>query len=93
MAWAAQHHLQGLAELGVAGCVPLPYLLAAVPPERQDPKTLSLSRCGKDSPIRIPVGVGADLALVAYLVSGAFLTVLYYPHLWFIVGLSASYIP
>lgn len=31
-----------------------------------------------------------DLALIGYLVSGAFLTVLYYPHLWVLLGLSVG---
>jgi O-antigen ligase len=31
-----------------------------------------------------------DLALVAYVVSGSFLTVLYYPHLWVLLGMSVG---
>lgn len=30
------------------------------------------------------------MAIVAFLVSGAFLTTLYYPHMWFLVGMSVG---
>ncbi len=34
--------------------------------------------------------LGLDLALVGYLASGAFLSVLFYPHLWILLGLSVA---
>jgi len=33
---------------------------------------------------------GLNLAMVGYLLSGAFLAVLYYPHLWVLLGLSVG---
>ena len=36
------------------------------------------------------LSIGLDLAFLGFLVSGAFLTVLYYPHLWLLLGLSAG---
>jgi O-antigen ligase len=34
--------------------------------------------------------VALDLALVGYLASGAFVSVLYYPHFWILLGLSVA---
>ncbi len=45
---------------------------------------------GGRQPIEWYLARGLNLALVGYLVSGAFLTVLYYPHLWFLTGMSAG---
>ena len=36
------------------------------------------------------MALGLDLGLVGYLTSGAFLSVLYYPHLWILLGLSVA---
>ena len=36
------------------------------------------------------LAVGLDLALIAYLVSGAFVSVFNYPHLWILLGLSVG---
>lgn len=36
------------------------------------------------------VAAGLDLAMVGYLVAGAFLAELYYPHLWILLGLSVA---
>ena len=36
------------------------------------------------------LSIALDLALVGFLVSGAFLAVLFYPHLWILLGLSAA---
>ena len=33
---------------------------------------------------------GLELSLVAYMVCGAFLTVLYYPHFWYLLGMSVG---
>ena len=92
MAWAPHSiYLQGLAELGILGCLPL--LIIFWLPFQLNAKTRKFFRAlGKEKTRRFEyqLALGLDLALVAYLVSGAFLTVLYYPHLWFILGLSAA---
>ena len=92
MAWAPHSiYLQGLAELGIAGCVPL--LILFWLPFSLNAKTRKLLHslgAEKSRRFEYQLAWGLDLALVAYLVSGAFLTVLYYPHLWFILGLSAA---
>lgn len=84
-------YIQVLSELGLAGMIPFLALLVlffrlnaksrkillALGDERRRSYEYCLSR-------------GLDLALIGYLSSGAFLTVLYYPHLWVLLGLSAG---
>jgi hypothetical protein len=36
------------------------------------------------------LALGLDLALVGFLASGTFVSVLYYPHLWILLGLSIA---
>ena len=36
------------------------------------------------------MAVGLDLSLVAYMVCGAFLTILYVPHFWYLLGMSVG---
>jgi O-antigen ligase len=92
MAWAPHSiYLQGLAELGILGCIPL--LMLFLLPFRLNAKTRKLFKslgAEKTRRFEYQLALGLDLAMVAYLVSGAFLTVLYYPHLWFILGLSTA---
>jgi O-antigen ligase len=90
---AAPHsiYVEGLSELGIGGFVPLLciWLLLA----RLNARTRKLLRSAGPERCRgfeYHLSWGLDLALVGYLVSGAFLTVLYYPHLWVLLGLSAA---
>jgi hypothetical protein len=45
---------------------------------------------GKQKEFEYHLAMGLDMALVGFLVSGTFLTVLYYPHLWVLLGISAG---
>jgi len=80
-----------LSELGLVGTVPLfilwilffrlnsqtrKHLLACDPANRQ-----SFEYC---------MALGLDFAFVGYFVSGCFVTVLYYPHFWVLLGLSVG---
>jgi O-antigen ligase len=91
-AWAPHSiYIQGLAELGVAGALPL--LAAWLLLFRLNARTRKTLRAlGPDGLRRFEyrLSLGLDLAFIGYLVSGAFLTVLYYPHLWVLLGLSAG---
>ncbi len=84
-------YVEGLSELGVAGFTPLLiiWLLLA----RLNARTRKLLRSLGPERCRgfeYHLSWGLDLALIGYLVSGAFLTVLYYPHLWVLLGLSTA---
>jgi probable O-glycosylation ligase (exosortase A-associated) len=90
-AWAPHSiYIQAFAELGLAGGGPLLVLwLLALRLNGRTRKLLRESGVDHRS-FESRLALGLELALVAYLVSGAFLTVLYYPHLWFLLGLSAG---
>jgi hypothetical protein len=45
---------------------------------------------GEKRPLEYYLARGLSLAMVGYLISGAFLTVLFYPHLWILCGLSVG---
>jgi putative inorganic carbon (HCO3(-)) transporter len=84
-------YVEGLSELGIAGFIPL--LIAWVLLARLNARTRKLLRSAGPERCRgfeYHLSLGLDLAFVGYLVSGAFLTVLYYPHLWVLLGLSAA---
>lgn len=90
--WAPHSiYLQALSELGLMGSVSL--LALCVLLLRLNARTrnhlLVSGLVGRRS-FEYCLAVGLDLALVGFLVSGAFLTVLYYPHLWILLGLSAG---
>jgi len=90
--WAPHSiYLQALSELGLVGTVPL--LVLWVLPLRLNARTrkhLLASGLAGPRSFEYCLAVGLDLALVGFLVSGAFLTVLYYPHLWILLGLSVG---
>lgn len=84
-------YVEGLSELGIAGFIPL--LIAGVLLARLNARTRSFLRSmgpERCQGFEYHLSLGLDLAFVGYLVSGAFLTVLYYPHLWVLLGLSAA---
>jgi putative inorganic carbon (HCO3(-)) transporter len=84
-------YVQTLSELGIAGFVPLLFLWLLVPVVNA--RTRKLLRARGPENVRTfeyNLSWGLDLALVGYLVSGAFITVLYYPHFWILLGLTAA---
>ena len=90
--WAPHNiFIQAASELGIAGLLPLLALLVLF--LRLNARTrkhlLALDSSGHRR-LEYWLAVGLDLALVGYLASGFFLTVLYYPHLWVLVGLSVG---
>ena len=84
-------YVQSLSETGLAGTVPL--LLLCLFCFRTNARTrrhLETLKLADRQNFEYRLSIGLDLALVGYLVSGAFIAVIYYPHLWFLVGLSAG---
>lgn len=84
-------YIEGLSELGIFGFMPL--LIAWVLLARLNARTRKLLRSmgpERCQGFEYHLSLGLDLAFIGYLVSGAFLTVLYYPHLWVLLGLSAA---
>ena len=90
--WAPHSiYVQSLSELGLLGTLPLIvlwYLFFRVNAKTRE----DLQSLGEDAKRRFEyrLSQGLDLAMVGFLTSGAFLTVLYYPHLWVLLGLSAG---
>ncbi len=92
LAWAPHSiYVQALSEIGLAGTLPLLVLwflfLRLNARTRRHLQTLGLA---DRRSFEYRLSLGLDLALVGYLVSGAFLTVLFYPHQWFLLGLTVS---
>lgn len=90
-AWAPHSiYMQALSELGLAGTVPLVVFWFLISYTNRRTRKLLLAKGVKRNAFEFRLSIALDLALVGYLVSGAFLTVLYYPHLWIIGGLTAG---
>jgi putative inorganic carbon (hco3(-)) transporter len=84
-------YIQALSELGVMGSLPLLAILFLFfrlnGLTRKRLKTIGF---GDRRNFEYRLSLGLDLALVTYLVTGAFLTVLFYPHLWVLLGFSVA---
>ena len=89
-------YVQSLSELGVVGTLPLLAFMGLVLMvnrstrqelvKRAPPGQVKLAR----KSFQYCLATGLDLGLVGYAVSGAFITVLYYPHLWLVAALSVG---
>lgn len=83
--------IQAASELGLMGLLPVLALMSLL--FRINARTRKLLRTsGVDGTKRFEYRMSSalDLALIAFMVSGSFLTVLYYPHLWVLLGMSAA---
>jgi O-antigen ligase len=84
-------YMQALSELGLVGTIPVMLLfLSCFRLNARTRKYLAEQGSGKPKEFDYFLALGLDMALVGFMVSGAFLTVLYYPHLWVILGLSVG---
>lgn len=84
-------YIEAIAELGTAGTLLL--LIAVLAFFRLNAKTRKWALENDPDGRRswdYCLAAGLDLAMVGYLVSGAFLAVLYYPHLWILLGLGVA---
>ncbi len=90
--WAPHSiYVQALSEVGLAGSLPLLMIwLLFLRLNARTRRHLQASGLGGSRSFEYRLSLGLDLALVGYLISGAFLTVLYYPHLWFLLGMSVG---
>ncbi len=82
-------YIQGFAETGILGGIPLLVLLFAI--MRVNANTARrLAKTGKAGRRQYEyyVALGLSMAMVAFMSNGAFLTVLYYPHLWILAAIS-----
>jgi O-antigen ligase len=84
--------IEGISELGIFGF--LPFVLIWISYFRMNSKTRKiLVRAGGREERRsfeYCLAVGLDLAMIGYLASGAFVAVLWYPHIFVMVGLAAA---
>lgn len=90
--WATHSiYLQALSELGVAGAIPVLLLFfGCFRLNARTRKYILEQGSGRPKGFNFYLAMGFDMALIGYMVSGAFLTVLYYPHLWVILGMSVG---
>jgi putative inorganic carbon (hco3(-)) transporter len=84
-------YIQVLAESGLVGTLSLAAMVVLFLRlnARTRKRALKLSANGRRS-FEYCLAFGLDLALAGYMSSGAFLSVLYYPHLWILLGLSVA---
>jgi putative inorganic carbon (hco3(-)) transporter len=84
-------YVQALSETGLVGSVPMLmiwfFFLRVNSRTRKHLKALGMAH---RKSFEYRVSIGLDLAFVGYMVSGAFITVLYYPHLWYLLGLNVA---
>lgn len=84
-------YIQVLAESGLVGTLSFAAILVLfLRLNARTRKRALASRAGGRRSFEYCMAFGLDLALVGYLTSGAFLAVLYYPHLWILLGLSVA---
>lgn len=84
-------YVQALSETGLAGTLPLVALwVLFVRTNRRTRERLKMLGLANRKSFEYRLSIGLDLAFVGYMVSGAFYTVLLYPHLWYLLGLCAG---
>lgn len=90
--WAPHSiYIQALSESGLLGTIPMVTLwLLALRLNSQTRKHLRELGLEGNRVFEYRLALGLELSLVAYMVCGAFLTVLYYPHLWYLLGMSVG---
>lgn len=84
-------YIQALSELGIAGVVPfLALWILSFKMNSKTRKRLLAEDPNNRRSFEYCFAAGLDLAMVGYLASGAFVAVLYYPHLWVLLGLTSG---
>jgi O-antigen ligase len=83
-------YIQALSELGLVGAIPVLLLILFCFRLNSGTRKSLPPLDGKRRSFDFFLALGLDLALVGYMASGAFLAVLYYPHLWIVLGLSVG---
>ncbi len=81
--------IEAISEMGIGGLVVLLGVLIAL--HRRNVRTRSIyRRADLDEPWLLNFSHALDLSLLGYAVGGAFLTVLYYPHIFMLIALTVS---
>jgi hypothetical protein len=84
-------YVQALSESGVVGSIAILTLWILFFRMNARTRKYALASDGAGSrSFEYSLAFGLNLAMVGYLTSGAFLSVLYYPHLWILLGLSVA---
>lgn len=84
-------YVQALAETGLAGTLPLLAIwILFFRINRRTRNQLKILGLANRTCFEYRLSIGLDLALIGYMVSGAFITVLFYPHLWYLLGLCVA---
>lgn len=84
-------YVQALSETGLVGTAPLLALwVLFLRMNSQTRKHLSALGLANRKSFEYRLSIGLDLAFIGYMVSGAFITVLFYPHLWCLLGLCSA---
>ena len=84
-------YVQALSESGLLGTICLGLLIFFFLRLNARTRKVALaSASGGKRSFQYCLAVGLDLALIGYLSSGAFVSVLYYPHLWILLSLSVA---
>lgn len=90
-AWAPHSiYFQALSELGALGILTLGGLWIAFFRMNARSRKALLASGMEPRSFEYCLAVGLDLAMIGLMTSGAFLTVLYYPHLWILLGMGAG---
>jgi len=83
-------YVQVLSGLGLVGTTSFLAMLVLFFRLNARTRKLALQTGGGRRSFAYCLAFGLDLGMVGYLTSGAFLSVLYYPHLWILLGLSVA---
>jgi O-antigen ligase len=84
-------YIEGLSQVGLLGTIPLGLMcFLFFRMNTRTRKVLVGLDMEKQRGFEYYFTLGLDLAMTGFLVSGAFLTVLYYPHLWFLLALGVG---
>ena len=83
-------YVETLSEMGLAGAIPFGFLVFTFFRLNSRTRKHLEGDAEKRKSFEYVLALGLDLAVVGYLVSGAFLTVFYYPHFWVMLGLSVG---
>jgi putative inorganic carbon (hco3(-)) transporter len=82
-------YIQAMAELGIFGILALLMILVGTLRILNDVHTRAKPPTKSDTPpFEYFLANGLTYSLVAFMINGATITVLWYPHLWFLVGMS-----
>ena len=81
-------YIEALSQLGLLGVIALLMLWLFFFRLNSQTRKRLLDLGSRPRAFEFSLAFGLDLAMVGYMVSGAFLTVLYYPHLWILLALS-----